>query len=198
MGKLNLGLQRNKEGRIIRDDGDGGTKAIKGGGPLSSGRYAPGQYIAKVRDVILRAGGPKNRGGSTFIVETECMEVVSARPAPAGTPPTKVGDKPSVLYSSKGLSYVDDVARAGLAVLGFTVDTLPVDEDPEALCDEVTIDTSDASTRGQKSPAAGNYVLVDAWEGKDKEGEENGFINTRLYPVPEELKAKYKNAFPGE
>lgn len=198
MGKLNLGLQRNKDGRIIRDDGEGGTKAIKAGGVLNSGRYSPGQYIARVDDVILRAGGPKNRGGANFIIETTNVEILTQKPASTGGTLTKVGDKPGVLYSSKSLSYIDDVARAGLAVLGFTVDTLPVDEDPEALCDEVTIDTSDASTRGQKSPAAGNYVLVDAWEGKDKEGEENGFINTRLYPVPEELKAKYKNAFPGE
>lgn len=204
MGKLNLGLQRNKEGKIIRSDGEGGTKVIKAGGGVPR-KYTPGRYIAKVLNVSVKSSA-KSRGTVNFSVDTEVVEVLEQELIDPKTKmrtklPTAVGQRAGVLTSSKSLSYTDEVVINGLACLGHTVDTLPADEDPEALVDEITIDMDTPEGRNAKSPAAGTHVLVEAWEGrygdkstKGTSGELSGFVNTRLFPLPDALKEKYPDA----
>lgn len=195
MGKLNLGLQRTKDGKIVRPDGEGGLKVVKPGGGFPD-RYAPGKYVARVLQVSLRSS-TKKRGVVLFAIDTEVIAVLDQ----VGFAPnskaraktlTQVGRKAGVVYSSASLGYADDVTRTCLAVCGYTVDNLPPDEDPEQLCDDVTVDLDRAENRSVITPAAGALVQVESWEGTERDsGEPSGFINTRISPLPEELWRQY-------
>lgn len=196
MSKLGLGLTRTKDGRIVRPDGEGGTKVVKPGGGFPD-RFSPGRYVARVLNVSVRSS-TKKRGVVHFALDTEVVAVLDQTPfAPNSKAKsravTMVGRKAGVVYSSASLGYADDVTRTCLAVLGYTVDDLPPDEtDPEGLCDEVTIDLDVAANKQAVSPAAGTLVLINSWEGTERDsGEPSGFINTRVMPLPADLEAQY-------
>lgn len=196
MSKLGLGLQRTKDGRIVRPDGEGGTKVIKAGGGFPDG-FSPGKYVARIEQLSVRSSA-KKRGIVYFTVDTEVVKVLEQSAFASNSKArsktlTQAGRKAGIVYSSASLGYADDVTRTCLAVLGFTVDNLPPDEtDPEALCDEVTIDLDNAANKHAITPAAGTLVMVEAWEATERDtGEPSGFINSRVSPVPPELASQY-------